>query len=195
MGLIELFLLALGLSMDTFAVGITAGLTMKRATLKKMLIMGLYFGAFQAGMPVIGYLLAVRFSHHMVTFSPWIAFALLSFLGGKMFMGSLKKKRDTEQNPGKLGELIEASLGPKVMLPLAVATSIDALAVGVSFAFLQVNIIFSVVLIGVVTLVVSMAGVKIGHLCGLKYKSKAEIFGGLILIGIGLNILLGHLLA
>ena len=211
MGLVELFLLALGLSMDTFAVGITAGLTMKRATFKKMLIMGLYFGVFQAGMPVIGYLLAVRFSCYVVAFSPWIAFGLLAFLGGKMLVGSLKEKKESlepkETMEISLGakelietplcskEIVETSLGPRVMLPLAVATSIDALAVGVSFAFLQVDIIFSVTLIGVVTLVVSMMGVKIGHLCGLRYKSKAEILGGLILIGIGLNILMGHLLS
>ena len=194
MGFIELFLLAIGLSMDTFAVGITIGLTMKKITIRKALIVGLYFGIFQAGMPVIGYLLAIRFADLMVSYSPWIAFALLGFLGGKMIIGSFKKEESSKINLKGEGIPYEALLGPKEMLPLAVATSIDALAVGVSFAVLQVSIIPAISLIGIVTFVVSMVGVKIGSLCGVRFKSKAEILGGVILIGIGLRILLEHLL-
>ena len=193
MGFIELFLLAIGLSMDTFAVGITIGLAMKKITIRKALIVGLYFGIFQAGMPVIGYLLAMRFADLMVHYSPWIAFALLSFLGVKMIVGSFKKvesvKVDSQEDVSQ-----KALLGPKKMLPLAVATSIDALAVGVSFAALRVSIVPAISLIGIVTLILSMIGVKIGNLCGIRFKAKAEIFGGVILIGIGLRILLEYLL-
>ena len=194
MGLIELFLLAVGLSMDAFAVAISKGLTMSGAAIKKALIVGLYFGIFQAGMPLAGYFLAMRFADRVVALSPWIAFALLSFLGGKMIIGSLKKKKPTVGCSDEKNMLSETALRPKEMLPLAVATSIDALAVGVSLAFLQVNIIPAVLLIGIVTMVVSMAGVKIGNIFGTKFKSKAEILGGVILIGIGLHILIGHLL-
>ena len=193
MGFIELFLLAIGLSMDTFAVGITIGLTMKIITIRKSLIVGLYFGVFQAGMPVIGYLLAVRFADMMVHYSPWIAFALLGFLGVKMIIGSFKKEESAKM-VSKEDASQKALLGPKKMLPLAVATSIDALAVGVSFAVLRVSILPAVSLIGIVTLVVSMIGVKIGNLCGVRFKAKAEILGGIILIGIGLRILLEPLL-
>ena len=195
MGFIELFLLAIGLSMDTFAVGITIGLTMKIITIRKSLTVGLYFGIFQAGMPVIGYLLAVRFADLMVSYSPWIAFALLSFLGGKMIVGSFKKEECSKAYFKEGARICEDPLGPKKMLPLAVATSIDALAVGVSFAVLRVSILPAVSLIGIVTLVVSMIGVKIGNLCGVRFKAKAEILGGIILIGIGLRILLDYLLA
>ena len=194
MGFIELFLLAIGLSMDTFAVGITIGLCMRKITIKKSLTVGLYFGVFQAGMPVIGYLLAIRFADLMVAYSPWIAFGLLGFLGGKMIVGSLKKEENFNCDPNDEATFHESSLGPRKMLPLAVATSIDALAVGVSFAVLRVSIVPAVSLIGVVTLIVSMIGVKIGGLCGVKFKSKAEVLGGIILIGIGLRILLEHLL-
>ena len=190
MGLIELFLLAVGLSMDAFAVSVSTGLTMDKATLKKSLIVGLYFGAFQAVMPVIGYLLAVGFAEYVIALAPWIAFALLAFLGVRMMVGGLKKEVRASGFE-KQGECAEIRLGPKKMLPLAVATSIDALAVGVSMAFLGVNIVYAVLLIGAVTFAVSMAGVKIGSVFGAKFKSKAEILGGVILIGIGLNILLG----
>ena len=189
MSLIELFVLAIGLSMDAFAVALCAGLTMNKFTVKKALIIGLYFGTFQAGMPLIGYLLAMRFTDRVTAFSPWIAFALLAFLGIKMLVGSFKK----EEQPDSANA--ETSLSPKKMLPLAVATSIDALAVGVSLAFLYANIVSAVSLIGIVTLAVSMIGVKVGNLFGTRFKSKAEILGGAILIGIGLHILLGHLLA
>ena len=190
MGLIELFLLAFGLSMDAFAVAVGTGLAMDKPTMKKTLAVGLYFGIFQAGMPLIGYLLAIQFADHVVAYSPWIAFVLLAFLGGKMIIGSLRKEAPSDCESNEQGEHIEASLNPKKMLPLAIATSIDALAVGVSLAFLHVNIVPAVSLIGIVTLVISLIGVKVGNLFGTRFKSKAEILGGVILIGIGINILL-----
>ena len=186
MNLIELFILAVGLSMDAFAVAICAGLTMPKATVKKALTVGLYFGVFQAVMPLTGFLLAGLFADRIVAYDHWIAFALLCFLGGRMIFGGLKK----EEAPG---EEPEASLGPKKMLPLAVATSIDALAVGVSFAFLRVRIAPAAALIGVTTLAISMAGVKIGNVFGRRFKSKAEIAGGAILVLIGMKILIEHL--
>ena len=195
MGLVELFLLAVGLSMDAFAVAVCAGLTMDKLTIKKIFTVGLYFGVFQAGMPLIGYLLAMQFADHVVAYSPWIAFALLTFLGGKLIAGALKKNTPSDGEPDGQCGCIETSLGPKKMLPLAVATSIDALAVGVSLAFLNVNILSAVSLIGVVTLVMSMIGVKVGNLFGTRFKSKAEILGGVILVGIGVHILFEHMLA
>ena len=206
MGLIELSILSVGLSMDAFAVAICKGLTMSKVTIKRALNVGLYFGFFQAGMPVIGYFLAVQFADYVVAFSPWIAFVLLAFLGGKMIHGSLKRGEDPcscglqkegESQCGECGCISvseEEDLSPRKMLPLAFATSIDALAIGVSFAFLSVNLIPSVTLIGVVTLVVSMVGVKVGNVFGTRFKSKSEILGGIILVGIGINILIGHLL-
>ena len=189
MNLFELFVLAVGLSMDAFAVALCTGLTMNKVTIKKALIVGLYFGVFQAGMPLIGYLLAIQFADRVTAFSPWIAFILLAFLGAKMIIGSFKKDKCPDDAN------TEASLNLKKMLPLAVATSIDALAVGVSLAFLYVRIVPAVSLIGIITLAVSMIGVKIGHVFGTKFKSRAELFGGIILIGMGLYILLEHLLA
>ena len=179
-----LFALAIGLSMDAFAVAISKGLTMAKTTLKKALIVGLYFGIFQAGMPLIGYAVASQFAEMIVAVDHWIAFGLLSFLGGKMIVGGLKKEAPSEK---------ETSLGPKEMLPLAVATSIDALAVGVSFAFLHVDVLPAVLFIGITTFTLSAAGVKIGSLFGARFKSKAELAGGIILVLIGLNILLDHL--
>lgn len=186
MSFIELFFLAIGLSMDAFAVAICAGLAMKQASVKNMLIVGLYFGVFQALMPLAGFFTASLFASAIIAYSRWIAFALLVFLGGKMIIGSLKKENK------EVCLCKETSLMPAQMLPLAVATSIDALAVGVSFAFLQVSIIPAVVLIGITTLVISMTGVKIGNVFGVKFKSKAELAGGIILVIIGLKILLGN---
>jgi len=191
MGFVELIILAFGLSADAFAVSLTAGLTMKKVTLKKALIVGTYFGIFQAGMPVIGYLLGSQFAGHVTAFTPWIAFALLSFLGGKMLFEVWKKKPSTEN---RQTESAEASLAFKKMLPLAIATSIDALAVGVSFALLHVNIIPAISKIGIITLVASMIGVKVGNLFGRKYESRAGILGGVILIGMGVYILLEYFL-
>jgi len=184
MNIIGLFLLAVGLSMDAFAVSICIGLASPKATLKKALTAGLYFGIFQAGMPLIGYMAASFFANGITDYASWIAFGLLTFLGVKMIIGSFKKEEASEK---------EASLSPKQMLPLAVATSIDALAIGVSLAFLEVSIVPAVLLIGIITLAFSMAGVKIGNLFGLKFKSGAEIAGGVILVLMGLKILLEHL--
>ena len=173
MNFIVLIALAVGLSMDAFAVSICTGLTMERATLRKAVVVGLYFGIFQAGMPLIGYFLASQFADMINAFAPWIAFCLLCFLGIKMIIGSFKKEEQKEK---------EASLDPKHMLPLAVATSIDALAVGVTIAFLKENIVPVVVATGIATFVLSAAGVKIGSVFGAKFKSKAELAGGIILI-------------
>ena len=199
MTLLELFLIAIGLSMDAFAVAICKGLTMAKASLKKSLTVGLYFGVFQAVMPLIGYAIANQFAAKIIAFDHWIAFALLCFIGGKMIMES--RAKDGCPHPDKAGKQPderetspEASLKPTQMLPLAVATSIDALAVGVSFAFLRVDIIPAVSFIGATTLLLSMLGVKIGNMFGRRYKSAAELAGGIILLLIGLKILLEHLL-
>jgi len=206
MSLIELFFLAVGLSMDAFAVAICAGLGMAKVTLRKALIVGLYFGIFQAVMPLIGYIAATLFTDKIVAYDHWIAFALLCFLGGKMIADSFKKEgcpdrecsvemRNDRTCPDeeRLGEK-EFSLKPVQMLPLAIATSIDAMAVGVSLAFLRVNIVPTAFFIGITTLVLSMIGVKIGNVFGTKLKSKAEIAGGVILILIGFRILLGDIM-
>lgn len=188
MSWLELFILALGLAMDAFAAAICSGLGMQKVTLRKALTVGLYFGVFQGAMPLIGYGAAALFADKIKAYDHWVAFGLLCFLGGKMIWGSLKK-----QEPGEESGWREGSLGPRKMLPLAVATSIDAMAVGVSFAFLKVQIVPAVSIIGVVTLLLSMVGVKLGNLFGSRFKSKAEFAGGLILCLIGIKILLEHL--
>ena len=187
MSIIELFLLAFGLSMDAFAVSICLGLNIENNIMKKSMIIGLYFGIFQAVLPLIGFLTASLFTGKIVDYDHWIAFALLCFLGGKMIIGSQKKEGDCPPS-GK-----QASIKPGQMLPLALATSIDALAIGISLAFLRASIIPSVILIGITTLVISMVGVKIGNVFGSKFKSGAEFAGGLILILIGVKIVLEHL--
>jgi len=200
----ELLIIAIGLSMDAFAVAACAGLTMPKVTIKKSLIVGLYFGGFQALMPLIGNMLAIQFADKIIAFDHWIAFGLLCFIGGKMILGSFKKEgcrdrecpaepcTDRECPGGERPDTKETSLKPATMLPLAIATSIDALAVGVSFAFLKVDIVPAVLSIGVTTLVLSMGGVKIGNLFGTRFKSKAELAGGIILVLMGLKILLEH---
>jgi len=200
MSIIELLLLSLGLAMDAFAVAACVGLTMKKVTLKKSLIVGLYFGTFQAVMPLVGYGLATLFADQIVAYDHWVAFALLSFLGVKMIIESSIKERkqsndsaDEASSEGNQQVQVEASLRPKVMLPLALATSIDALAVGISFAFLRSSIMPAVLVIGLITLLLSMIGVKIGNVFGTRFKSLAEVTGGMILILIGLKILLEHL--
>ncbi len=185
MGIVELVLLAIGLSMDAFAVSITIGLTMKKVTIKKCLIVGLYFGVFQAAMPLIGYLLGTTFASFITAIDHWIALILLAFIGGKMIWEALKKDDEDEQCPKE-----EASLGLAKMLPLAVATSIDALAIGVTFAFFEMNVVFAILSIGIITLTLSMIAVKIGNIFGTKYKAKAELAGGIILVLIGLRIFL-----
>ena len=186
MHLLELFILAVGLSMDAFAVAVTKGLAMKKMSFKNAIIIGLYFGLFQAGMPLIGYFLGTQFEDKITSFDHWIAFILLAFLGIKMIKEALSKDEDEENEEG-------ASLDFKTMSILAIATSIDALAVGITFGFLQVDIVPAVSFIGIVTFALSVVGVKIGNVFGTKYKSKAELAGGIILIGIGLKILLSHL--
>jgi putative Mn2+ efflux pump MntP len=208
MSFMELFLLAVGLSMDAFAVSVCYGLTMRRATLGKMFVPGLYFGFFQFLMPVIGFLAATMFAERIIAYDHWIAFALLAFLGGKMVYGSFEKEEgctdrccpagsatceDRTCPGGKRPAQEEASLKPAQMLPAALATSIDALAVGVSLAFLRVVIIPAASFIGVTTLLFSMSGVKIGSIFGSRFKAKAEILGGVILGAIGAKILLEHL--
>lgn len=183
MGLIELIILSVGLAMDAFAVAICKGLGMKKVTLKKAGIVGAYFGVFQAVMPLIGYLVGFRFQDKIKAVDHWIAFILLVVIGINMVKESLSKDEE---------EIEEADLGFKSMIMLSIATSIDALAVGITFAFLKVSIIPAVALIGIITLVISMSGVKIGNIFGDKFKSKAELLGGVILICIGLKILLEH---
>ena len=179
----ELFIIAVGLSMDAFAVAVCKGLAMRQMSWRGALIVGLYFGGFQAAMPLAGYLLGSGFSSSISSYDHWIAFVLLAVIGGNMikegFSGS--------------DECPDASLDVKNMTLLAIATSIDALAVGVSFAFLRVNIIPAVSFIGVTTLLLSMIGVKVGNVFGNRYESRAEIAGGVILILMGLKILLEHL--
>ncbi|MCL2126954.1 MAG: manganese efflux pump MntP family protein [Treponema sp.] len=183
MGFIELAFLAAGLSMDAFAVAVCLGLAMEKISLRKALIVGLYFGVFQAVMPLAGFLAAALFAVKFIAYEHWIAFALLGFLGGKMIVGSFRKDGDTQCGDA-------ASLKPGQMLPLALATSIDALAAGVSFAFLRVSIVPAVLLIGTTTLAISMAGVKIGRFFGSRFESKAKLAGGIVLVLIGLKILL-----
>lgn len=183
MGLIELFLIAVGLSMDAFAVSVCKGLAMPKCTFKKAAIVGLWFGGFQALMPAIGYVLGAQFQEAIASIDHWIAFVLLALIGGNMIHEAL----DNDE------EEADASLDVKTMFLLAVATSIDALAIGITFAFLKVNIIPAVCFIGIVTFIISFAGVKIGNIFGARYKNKAEIVGGVILILLGLKILLEHL--
>ena len=180
MGIIELFILAVGLSMDAFAVSVCKGLSLGKIKIKHMCIAGLWFGGFQALMPLIGYLLGSKFSELVAKYDHWIAFVLLALIGGNMIKEALGKEEDSMDN----------SMGFKAMLLLAIATSIDALAVGATFAFLDVSIVPAISFIGVVTFVLSAIGVKAGSLFGYKYKSKAELCGGIILILLGIKILL-----
>jgi putative Mn2+ efflux pump MntP len=182
MTIYELMLLALGLSMDAFAVSICKGLAMDRITLRKAMIVGIWFGGFQALMPLLGYFLGTQFTGYITALTHWIAFILLTAIGANMLREALSKKEDRSDT--------NCSLGFKVMFVMAVATSIDALAVGVTFAFLEVNILTAVLLIGVLTFFVSMAGVKIGNVFGTRYQKTAEMAGGIILILLGIKVLL-----
>ncbi|MCL2035873.1 MAG: manganese efflux pump MntP family protein [Oscillospiraceae bacterium] len=189
MNYVELSLTAFGLSMDAFAVAICIGLTLTSVTPKKCLIVGAYFGLFQAGMPLIGYFAATLFADDIISYDHWIAFGVLCILGGRMIAGAFQKQEQQE-----VSDVSDKSrLTFAKMLPLAIATSIDAMAVGVSFAFLKVSIVPAVLLIGIITLAMSFFGVKIGRAFGAKLKSKAEIAGGVILVLIGIKILLEHL--
>ena len=184
MDLFTLFMLAVGLSMDAFAVAVCKGLALPHIRLKHVLVVGLWFGGFQALMPLIGYFLGSQFQEQITAVDHWIAFILLGLIGGNMIREAFSKEEDA---------CPDASLGIKTMFLLAVATSIDALAVGVTFAFLQVNIIAAVSFIGVITFALSCIGVKVGNVFGDKYEKKAEFVGGVILVLLGLKILLEHL--
>ena len=184
MGLVEIILIAISLAMDAFAVSICKGLSMKKMDWKKAIIIALYFGLFQGGMPLIGYILGVGFEESIKFIDHWIAFGLLAFIGGNMIKEALSKNEDDE---------VDDKVDFKTMIVLAIATSIDALAVGVTFAFLNVNIILAVSLIAIITFIISCIGVKLGNVFGDKYEKKAELAGGIVLILIGLKILLEHL--
>lgn len=189
MSILELALIGVGLSMDAFAVAICKGLSMKKIDLKYGFVLALFFGGFQALMPTLGWLLGSRFQQYITAIDHWIAFGLLLFLGIKMILDAIKE-RDAD-------DIVCQSEGLKIDLKeffmLAVATSIDALAVGITFAFLQVRIVSSVSLIGCITFGFSVGGVFIGNIFGSKFKGMATVLGGVILIGIGVKILFEHL--
>ena len=186
MGLLEILMIAVALSMDAFAVSICKGLNMRRINMTHLFVIGLFFGSFQALMPLIGWLLGRQFEQYITSIDHWISFGLLAFLGIRMIIEALGE--DDEQS-----DEISEKLDIKEIFLLAIATSIDALAAGITFAFLNVNIIFSVSVIGVITFAISLVGVIIGSKFGARFKIKAEISGGIILIIIGLKILLEHL--
>lgn len=183
MSLWELFIIAVGLSMDAFAVSVCKGLSVQKVKPKHYLIVAAYFGGFQALMPLLGYLLGVRFEAMVANVDHWIAFVLLGLIGANM----VREARAGE-------EKLDDSFTVSTMLILAVATSIDALAIGVTFAFLGVNIVEAIILIGITTGIISGVGLKIGNVFGSRYKSKAEMAGGIVLILMGIKILVQHLL-
>ena len=186
MDIFELFFIAVGLSMDAFAVSVCKGLSTKDLKVKHYLTVGLWFGGFQALMPSIGYFLGSRFENYITNFDHWIAFILLGFIGANMIKEALAKEEEKDEE--------NDSFAFKTMLILAVATSIDAMTVGIMFGLLPgVNIVWAVSFIGITTFIFSAAGLKVGNVFGLKYKSKAEFAGGLILILMGIKILLEHL--
>ena len=183
MGLIEIILISVALGMDAFAVSVCKGLSLKEMSWKKACIVGLYFGGFQALMPLIGFLLGSTFEEVVTSIDHWIAFILLGIIGGKMIKEAFGEDSENRND----------DLSVKTMTILAIATSIDALAVGITFAFLKVNVFFAVSLIGIITFALSVLGVKIGNKFGDKYERKAEIAGGCILILMGIKILIEHL--
>ena len=182
MTFVEMLIIAIGLSMDAFAVSIAKGLTVREVRLRHLFITGAWFGGFQALMPVVGYMLGVSFSAIVESVDHWIAFVLLGLIGANMIRGSFCG--DDEQH--------NADFSARKMLPLAVATSIDAMAVGVSFAFLGVNIWYAAVIIGLTTYLFSTLGIRLGHRFGMRYKSKAEFLGGVVLVLMGVKILVEH---
>lgn len=187
MGFVEFFLIGVGLSMDAFAVSVCKGLNMRgKVNFKHAGVIALFFGGFQALMPLAGYFLGIGFEKYITKIDHWIAFVLLGFIGGKMVIEAIKEWNAEDKQE-------EDRLEIKELLILAVATSIDALAVGITFAFLSVNIWSAISIIGVTTFILSMIGVVIGNKFGSKYKSKAELVGGLILVLMGAKILLEHL--
>lgn len=182
MELYELLILAVGLAMDAFAVAVCKGLATDKLKIKHMAIVGLWFGGFQALMPAVGYFFGDVFGQYITAIDHWIAFVLLVIIGGNMIKEAFSGECSTD-----------GSLGFKVMLTMAVATSIDALAVGVSFAFLKVQIVPAITFIGVITFVLSAIGVVVGNIFGARFKSKAELTGGIVLIAMGTKILIEHL--
>ena len=183
MEIYEILLISIGLAMDAFAVSICKGLSMKKMNWKNAVIIALYFGVFQALMPFIGYFLGMTFESIVTTFDHWVAFALLTLIGG----GMIKESFDDEDE--KKNDRVDF----KTMVVLAIATSIDALAVGITFAFFDVNIVLAVSIIGIITFIISVLGVKIGNRFGDKYQNKAQLMGGIILVLLGFKILLEHL--
>lgn len=189
MGLLELALIGVGLSMDAFAVSICKGLSMRKVDKKYMLVLAAFFGGFQALMPTLGWFLGSQFQTYITAIDHWIAFILLTLIGGKMILDVIKEKGENEEVCPDDSVRIDL----KEFFLLAVATSIDALAVGITFAFLQVKLASSVTIIGCITFCFTIAGVLIGNVFGTKFKDKATILGGVILIAIGVKILLEHL--
>ncbi|MDR2178373.1 MAG: manganese efflux pump MntP family protein [Treponema sp.] len=185
MGLPEIVLIAVGLAMDAFAVSITLGLSVEKPKPAQIIIPGVYFGFFQSLMPAIGYAAGIFFVNKFEALDHWIAFVLLGFIGGKMIKDSFSKEREGEK-PGK------NSFGAVRMLVLSVATSIDALAVGTTFAFFEINIYTAILITGLVTFFIAMGGVIIGNVFGTRYKSKAEFAGGAVLVIIGIKIVIEH---
>lgn len=188
---ITLFLMGVGLAMDAFAVSICKGLSMKKVKWQHATIIGLFFGGFQALMPFVGWLLGSQFEQYITKVDHWIAFGLLGIIGGKMLYEAIKG--DEEEECDCCNDKNADKLDLKELFILAIATSIDALAVGITFAFLKYPVVKAVTVIGVVTFIISMAGVYIGNFFGSRFKKKAEIAGGIILVGIGIKILLEHL--
>ncbi len=183
MGIVELILISIGLGMDAFAVAVCKGISMKKMDWRKAIIIGLYFGIFQGLMPLIGFVLGKSFESIVTSIDHWIAFVLLGFIGSNMIREAFSKEE----------EKIDDSICFKKMIVLAIATSIDALAIGITFAFLKVNILLAIIMIAIITFTLSVLGTKLGNKFGNKYGSKAEFAGGIILILIGLKILLEHL--
>lgn len=184
----EIFLIGVGLSMDAFAVALCKGLNMKKVNYAHTVIIALFFGGFQAVMPLLGWFLGKNFESYIKSVDHWIAFALLAYIGGKMAYEAIKGDDEEEETSAK-GDKLDL----KELTIMAIATSIDALAVGITFAFLQVSIVSSITIIGITTFVLSIIGVMIGNRFGMRFKSKAELAGGIILVLIGLKILLEHL--
>ena len=187
--IVTLLLMGVGLALDAFAVSICKGLSMKKVKWQHGVVIGLFFGGFQALMPFIGWLLGSQFEQYITKVDHWIAFGLLGIIGGKMLFEAIKGDEEEECECGKNIEKLDI----KELFILAIATSIDALAVGITFAFLKYPVGKAVTIIGVVTFVISVAGVYIGNFFGARFKKKAEIAGGIILVGIGVKILLEHL--
>lgn len=183
MGAIEILLISIGLAMDAFAVSVCKGLAMKKMSWKKAIIIGLYFGIFQAVMPVIGYFLGTTFERFITNVDHWVAFILLVGIGINMVKEAFDKESENRND----------NVDVKTMLALSIATSIDALAIGITFACLKIHIVMPVITIGLITFIISVIGVKIGNRFGDKYEKKAEIMGGVILILLGVKILLEHL--